>query len=346
MLPILSLFLVSLMVTQFVRLLALRWGLLDVPNHRSAHSQATPRGGGIGFVMVFLFTTAWLARQGTISGRVGGALIGGGLAVAVVGFLDDRFQLPAQVRVVVHFAAAGWAVWRLGGVAPLQLGWVVWDWGWIGYAVAIVGLVWMINLYNFMDGIDGLAGLEALAVSGFGSLILAWSAAHDLSIIASVLAATVAGFLVWNWPPAKIFMGDAGSGFLGYVLGLLAIASARDRPWMLWVWVILLGVFIVDATVTLLRRAIARARWYEAHSAHAYQHAARRWGSHLRVTLTVAVFNIGGLLPLAWAGCLWPTLAPLLAMVALTALTWVAVHHGAGLEMSPAALSARSTSED
>ena len=196
--------------------------------------------------------------------------------------------------------------------------------------LALVGLVWMINLYNFMDGNDGLAGLEALCASALGGLLLASSGLGGLGEAALVLAGACAGFLVWNWPPAKIFMGDVGSGFLGFVFGVLAIASAKERSWLLWPWLILLAVFIVDSIVTLVRRLITGERWYEAHCSHAYQHAARRWGSHTKVTLTVAAINVAWLFPLACVACVWPASGPLFALAALTPLICVAFRYDAG----------------
>jgi Fuc2NAc and GlcNAc transferase len=231
------------------------------------------------------------------------------------------------VRLLIQFAAAGWALWQLNGIGPLHLGWIIWDWGWVGQAVALVGLVWMINLYNFMDGIDGLAGVEAVCASGLGGLLLARSGLGEAVL---ALGGASAGFLVWNWPPAKVFMGDVGSGFLGVVFGVLAIASAKERPWLVWVWLILLAVFVVDSTLTLIRRLIAGARWYEAHCCHAYQHAARRWGSHSKVTLAMMAVNLGWLFPLAWGAFVWPAFGPLFAGVALAPLVYVAFRYDAG----------------
>lgn len=230
--------------------------------------------------------------------------------VAAAGLLDDRFSLPARLRIVVHFVAAAWALWRLNGVGPLHLGIAVWDSGWVGQLLALIGLVWMINLYNFMDGIDGLAGTEATCASGFGALLLTLAGLGSLACGALVLAAASAGFLIWNWPPARIFMGDVGSGFLGFVFGVLIIASAKEQPWLLCPWLILLAVFVVDSALTLMRRMFTGARWYEAHSSHAYQHAARRWGSHSKVTLTIAVVNVTWLFPLAWGRAFFQRLDP------------------------------------
>ena len=219
-------------------------------------------------------------------------------------------------------------------MGPLHLGSIIWDWGWVGQLVALVSLVWMINLYNFMDGIDGIAGVEAVCASGLGGLLLALRGLGGLAGGAVLLAAASAGFLAWNWPPAKIFMGDVGSGFLGFVFGVLAISSAKERPWLLWPWLILLSIFIVDSTVTLLRRLISGARWYEAHCSHAYQHAARQWCSHSRVTLTIAAVNVAWLFPLGWGACLWPAVGPLFAVVAFAPLVYTAIRYDAGRDRS------------
>ncbi|MDP2996692.1 MAG: hypothetical protein Q8N47_04330, partial [Bryobacterales bacterium] len=155
-------FLASALVTALVRRYLVRRRVLDIPNGRSLHSVPTPRGGGASIVVVFLLTVLLFIQTGAVSSSLGWALVGGGLAVAVAGFLDDRFRVPARFRLLIHFAAAGWALWWLDGTGPLHLGWISWDWGWVGQILALVGLVWMINLYNFMDGIDGIAGVEAV----------------------------------------------------------------------------------------------------------------------------------------------------------------------------------------
>ena len=323
---------VSALLTAWVRRYLLSGRVLDVPNMRSSHSVPTPRGGGISIVAVFLVSVLWLAHQGMISGGLGAALAGGGLLVATVGLLDDHFGLSARLRLLIHFAAAGWALWQLDGGWTIHLGWIGWDWG--GRLLLLVGIVWMVNLYNFMDGIDGIAGVEAVCASGLGCLLLMRSGFGGLAGIALALTGASAGFLVWNWPPARIFMGDAGSGFLGFVFGVLAVASAKERPWLLWPWLILLSVFIVDSAVTLIRRFISGARWYEAHCSHAYQHAARRWGSHSKVTLTIAAINAAWLFPLAWAACVWPAAGPVFAVIAMAPLVYTAFRYDAGHDTS------------
>jgi len=324
----------SALVTALLRAYLLRQKVLDIPNVRSSHSVPTPRGGGVGIVLIFLLVVLWFVYRGSLAPNLGWALIGGGFAVALTGLLDDHFRLSVRLRLLIQFAAAAWALWQLNGVGPLHLGWIVWDWGWLGQFFGLVGLVWMINLYNFMDGIDGLAGIEALCVSGFGALLMAWSGLPTLSAVAMALAASSAGFLVWNWPPARIFMGDVGSGFLGFVFGVLAISSAKERPGLLWPWLILLAVFIVDSMITLARRLISGALWYEAHRSHAYQHAAERQHSHLKVTLAVAAINVVWLFPLGWAAVLWPTAGPLFAAIAVTPLIYTAFRYHAGQDRS------------
>ena len=179
--------------------------------------------------------------------------------------------------------------------------------GWSAQVFAALLIVWLLNLYNFMDGIDGIAGIEAVTV-GAGCAVVAFVVGYPAGAIACLLlAAASAGFLAWNFPPARIFMGDAGSGFLGVVFGVLAVDASRQTPELLWSWLILLGAFIVDATVTLLRRLIRGERVYEAHRSHAYQHAARAIGKHRPVTLAIGAINVLWLLPLALmvarAGC-------------------------------------------
>jgi Fuc2NAc and GlcNAc transferase len=160
-------------------------------------------------------------------------------------------------------------------------------------------LVWLLNLYNFMDGIDGIAAVEAVSVCLAGALFYALLGEWRLALLPVVLALSCVGFLVWNFPPARIFMGDAGSGYLGMLLGLLSLQAALLEPQLFWAWLVMLGVFVVDASLTLLRRILRGEAPQQAHRSHAYQFASREFGAHLPVTLTVALINICWLLPLS-----------------------------------------------
>ncbi len=299
MLPVLAG--LSLALTALMRRYALARSLMDVPNARSSHRLPTPRGGGVAIVVSFLLALPLAAGSGLIDWTLAWALLGAGGAVALLGFLDDHGHIAARWRLLGHFAGAGWALFWLGGLPPLALFGQIVDLGWLGHALAALYLVWMLNLYNFMDGIDGIAGVEALCVCLGAALLLlavpAENAGHVWVLLA--LACAVAGFLFWNFPPARIFMGDAGSGFLGIILGILSLQAAWVSPQGLWCWGILLGVFVVDATFTLLRRLLRGEPVYQAHRSHAYQYAARHFGHHLPVTLAVVAINLLWLLPLA-----------------------------------------------
>jgi Fuc2NAc and GlcNAc transferase len=236
------------------------------------------------------------------------ALLGGGLAVAIVGYVDDRRSLPVAVRMLVHLGSAAWAVYALGGLPALRWGTSTLHLGLSGDVLAVFGIVWMLNLFNFMDGIDGLAASEAVFVALAGTALAGFLPSFGAAIALLVAAANL-GFLCWNWPPAKIFMGDVGSGYLGYVLAVLALSAARENSVMLYVWLILGGVFLVDATVTLARRAARGERVYEAHRSHAYQWLSRHWKSHKSVTIAVAAVNLFWLLPCAWFATRHPLLA-------------------------------------
>ncbi len=290
----------SALATGALRRYALAKRVLDIPNERSSHTVATPRGGGVAIVLTFLASAMLFAVWGELPVRVAIAVVGAGSLVAIVGFVDDHRHIAARWRLLAHFTAASWAVTWLGGLPALALLGEPIALGLAGSVLAVVGLVWLLNLYNFMDGIDGIAAVEALTTC-LGALVLYRlqpTAAGEPLLVVS-LAAAVLGFFIWNLPPAKIFMGDAGSGFLGITLGVLAMRAAAVSPDLLWSWLILLGVFVVDATVTLIQRLRRGARAYEAHRSHAYQHAALNLGRHGPVTLLVGLINLGWLLP--WA---------------------------------------------
>lgn len=288
-------------LTGLVRRYALARRLFDIPNARSSHVIPTPRGGGVAIVFTFLLALPVLAFEGLASWPLVWALSGAGGAVALLGLLDDHGHIPARWRLSGHFICAAWASFWLGGLPALTLFGVDIQLGWLGHALALIGLVWLLNLYNFMDGIDGIASIEAISVCLGGALLYLCVGHPELIAMPATLAAAVLGFLLWNFPPARIFMGDAGSGFLGMVLGVLSLHAAWVSPSLLWGWLILLGVFIVDATFTLFSRLLRGERIHEAHRSHAYQHASRQYKAHLPVMLAVGLMNLFWLLPIAMA---------------------------------------------
>jgi Fuc2NAc and GlcNAc transferase len=308
------------LMTGVVRRHALVKGVLDMPGARSSHTVPIPRGGGLAVVAAFGTGIAFLMVMGDLPFSTGGALLGAGLAVAAVGFADDVHELPVHWRLCVHLAAAVWA-WALVG---RDVEWAALTGGllpsWLGPVVVVLGLVWLLNLFNFMDGIDGIAAVQTVCACVGGALLAACAGVADGWVVPLVLAAAVGGFLVWNWPPARIFLGDVGSGFLGLTVGLMALDAARSQPKLLWGWAVLLAVFVSDASMTLLRRALRGERVYVAHRNHAYQRLARRWGDHRPVTVLVGVIDLLWLLPLALATVRWPAAAAALTVLAYAPL--------------------------
>lgn len=292
-------FILSLGLTWCLKKYAQAKNIIDVPNHRSSHVIPTPRGGGVAFVASVLIAIPWLVFLGYIPLPASMAVIGAGLVVAMLGFFDDHGHVPAYMRLLGHFSASIFAVCCLGGMPAISFfGWSI-STGWLLSGLAVVYLVWILNLYNFMDGIDGLAAIEAIYVCLSGAFLYWLNADYFTMDIPLIIATAVAGFLWWNFPPAKIFMGDAGSGFLGLILGILSIQAASINPQFFWCWLILLGVFIVDATTTLISHVFQGIKVYEAHRDHAYQHAVRRFDSHFKVTCGILMINIFWLLPMA-----------------------------------------------
>lgn len=321
---------ISLLLAGALRRYALARSLMDVPNARSSHSVPTPRGGGVAIVVSFLAALPLLAVLDVLAWPVLWALLGGGAWVAVVGFLDDHGHIAARWRLLAHFIGAAWALGWLGGLPSLVVFGFDLELGWLGYGLAAFYLVWLLNLYNFMDGIDGIASVEAISVCLGGALLYVLLGETTAAVAPLLLAVAVAGFLFWNFPPARIFMGDAGSGFLGIALGVLSLQAAWVAPQLLWSWLILLGVFIVDATWTLFRRLLRGDKVYEAHRSHAYQYASRQFGKHLPVTLGVGLLNLFWLIPIA----VWVALGGVDGawglLLAYLPLLWLVVKYHAG----------------
>lgn len=323
----------SYFLTGWFRRYALNKNMLDVPNARSSHTLPTPRGGGLSVVLVFLSAVGGLSFFDVIAidpVYIAGLILSGAL-VAGIGFWDDHVSIPAKWRFLVHFIAATGALLILSEMPELRFFSIeISGWGLL-FGIYAIMLVWLLNLYNFMDGIDGIAGVEAITTAGSAALLLLLQGQNDWGLLMLLLAASAGGFLVWNWPPAKIFMGDACSGFLGFVLGLLAVLTSLFGAMNLWSWWILLGVFIVDATITLLRRIMRGEAWHQAHRSHAYQILSRRLNSHKKVTQGVLAINVFWLLPWAYVSMIYEAWAPLICFVAMAPLCISALMVGAGM---------------
>lgn len=288
-------------LTGLIRRYALSRELMDVPNARSSHSVPTPRGGGVAIVISFLISLPVLLLFELLPMNQLLSFVTAGVVVATIGFVDDHGHIAARWRLLAHFLASATGLYFLGGFPAIQIFGFELQLGWLGHILALIYLVWMLNLYNFMDGIDGIAGIEVATVCLGGFLLFLMGDFTTFAEQLTVMTLGVAslGFLIWNFPPAKIFMGDAGSGFIGLMLGLFSIAAAHVDQSLFWGWLVLLGVFIVDATVTLVRRAISGRAVYEAHRSHAYQYLSRKMGSHKSVSVAVGIINLAWLFPVA-----------------------------------------------
>jgi len=316
-----------------------RFGLLDTPVARSAHVAPKPLGGGAALAAPYFLCVIWFVTSAAIS--EGALAYLGCLFIVVLGFSDDRWQLSFKVRLPVQFIVSVAAV-RAIGVDSVDFGFFSLSEPLTLSLLAVLSLVWLCNLTNFMDGIDGIAASQLLVTSLSCVVLLAGleggldaaageSGEHDVVLTLSVvLAASAASFLLWNWSPASLFMGDAGSGFIGFALGLLALESLVTQRMSVWSWVLLLGVFIADTAVTILVRIIRGERWYEGHSQHAYQILSRRLNSHPRVVGGVILINICWLLPLAWVAGILPHYGVLFATIGLAPLLLGCYRLGAG----------------
>lgn len=322
-----AVFLISVFTTRMSIIWAERRNIIDHPNHRSSHTRPTPRGGGIGIVVASSAAILACALLGLLAPRIAVAILCG-IPVAIAGYIDDRVSLSARTRLLVQVACAAAALWFLSPVPPLRIAGIMFP-GWVSLAIYLLAIVWLTNLFNFMDGIDGIAAGQAIAVG----LLWAIAPSSALALIGTIFAAASGGFLVFNRPPAKIFMGDVGSGFCGFFIGVAALAQASQMPnTSFLLWLIPAAPFILDATYTLIVRVIRGQSPSEAHRSHAYQRAAKRIGRHGPVSGTYFILAV------FWFGTafLWSyftgTSEYLLFIITAVPFLYGLVKFGAGLE--------------
>lgn len=282
-----AVFLASAGAVRYLRVWLLRRAFLDLPNERSSHSAPTPRGGGLAVMAVVLAAWILLALRTGAPEGLWIVIPGAGLLMAL-SWMDDRKNLPAGPRFMIQ------AVVVATGLVALPPGAVFQDFlpFWLDRLLAAIGWLWFLNLYNFMDGIDGITGVETIAVATGVAFLSHLAALHpDFVPLSLTLAAAAAGFLVWNWQPAKIFLGDVGSVPLGFLLGWLLLSLAAQG---LWAGALILpAYYLADATLTLAKRAWRREKIWQAHRSHFYQQAVQKGLSHAKVSLVIAAANLG-----------------------------------------------------
>lgn len=277
------LFLMSLSLTYFIRIVALKKSLLAIPTERSSHTIPTPHGGGIAISICWFLGLIYLFMHEAIDFSLFYALMIGS-ALSFVSYLDDLYDISPKTRLLIQALISLLGLYLLGGLSKIDFGFFVIENQWMTNLLAFLGLMWFINLYNFLDGIDGYAGSEAifLAVASW----LLFGGDYFLVLISSVL-----GFLIWNWHKAKIFMGDVGSTLLGYSIGIFAIYHQNNGV-SIFVWLILFGIFWFDATLTLYRRYQNKEKLSHAHRKHAYQRLVQSGWSHSKVVMYSLGINL------------------------------------------------------
>ena len=292
---------ISVLLTGAVRSYLCHKAILDHPNHRSSHTIPTPRGGGIAVAAVIL--GGWLWKMGIAFNPLDYLPVAVASLLAVLSWLDDIYDLSARIRLLAQL-----------GLTALSLPWIFQHGvpfdgflpAWLTGILAVLAWTAFLNFFNFMDGIDGISGIEAVSI-GIGITLIPLSAPLLLTAPEPtfrlepglLIAAAAAGFLAWNWHPAKIFLGDVGSIALGYLLGGLLMALAAKGYWA--AALILPGYYLMDAGLTLLKRIVRRERIWEAHRDHYYQRAVRSGHSHARVSLMIGLVNCGLILLAIWS---------------------------------------------
>lgn len=309
-----------------------RWApclrLVQVANERSSHVRPTPSGGGLAIAVAVV---AWGAVL-TLSMPIPLHWLLLGAAIAALGFTDDAFDLNAVLRFTIQIGIIAIAIWA-SAVPPLELPFAYQLAGPILGVLLVIAGVWWINLFNFMDGIDGLAGSQALMILAGAMGLWLWSdsaaASEPMWGLAAISFAATAGFLLLNWPPARIFMGDAGSNFLALIM-LAVMLTMIERGVIGYAGALTLAsVFISDATVTVVRRILQGERPWAAHRTHAYQKLSRRFG-HRSVTVAYGVISLFWAIPLTFVAVRWPDLQWSAAVTALLPLFITAAALGAG----------------
>lgn len=323
-------------IAALIRQHAVTFRLLQDPNHRSSHQQPTPHGGGLGIVLAS--SVAGLGLTLHAAWQSGWFVLLLGLLLALVGLRDDIQHIPARIRLAIQMVVASILLVGLDCVPAMPLAAKVFPGGLLlGLLLAallLLAAVWWINLFNFMDGIDGLAASQAVFMLLAAAGMAIWAQPGVLLEPAWgwMLCTAVAcvGFLLLNWPPAKIFMGDVGSTYLAFMILALALVSVRAGWLSVPLWLVLGALFASDASVTLLTRMLRGEPWHQAHRSHAYQHLARRWGKHRPVTLLAIAINGLWLAPLAWACLAQPQWAWLWVVMAYLPLLIAVYRLGAG----------------
>jgi Fuc2NAc and GlcNAc transferase len=275
----------TILLTYLVKKLASRYRIVNEPSERGLHSTSTPRAGGLAIIIVWYIGITFFYIKGVIDDNLYPALMSGAI-LAVVGLVDDIVEVKPITRLIIQFIVAILAFYFLGGLRkPITFGIDILTVPFIVYPITIVGMVWFINLFNFMDGADGFASIEAILV---GLVLYIFTGSLELLLLAS----SVLGFLYWNWPKAKIFMGDVGSTQIGFILVVLGIHYHNTLDFSIFNWMMITAPFWFDASLTLFRRWQNREQLSRPHRKHAYQRFILAGNSHEKLDIALIVVNV------------------------------------------------------
>lgn len=281
----LTLIIISFIGVWFYRRLAIRIKIMDIPNARSSHTIPTPRGGGIAVAGAWFTAIGYMFFFGdSISSSLFYALLSGTILV-IAGILDDIWSISPKIRLVAQLISAGLALFFLGGMKRIDLGFYVYENIWILTPLAFIAIIWFINLFNFLDGIDGYLSCEVI----FITIATGFMFKNGYAL---AMASATLGFLFLNWPKAKIFMGDVGSTLLGFNIAIIALYSQDINACSMLVWVMLSSLFWFDATLTLFRRIRNKEQLMVSHRKHAYQRIVQAGFSHQKTLFYSIGINI------------------------------------------------------
>jgi UDP-N-acetylmuramyl pentapeptide phosphotransferase/UDP-N-acetylglucosamine-1-phosphate transferase len=275
---------ISFLLTFLIKYLAKRHRIIDIPNERSSHTKPTPRGGGLAIVISWYLGISLLFYFKMIDRPLYLSLMSGSL-LAIISLLDDLINLKPIFRLLVQTISASLAIFFLPALKPFEILGMHLTYTIIIYPILIIGIVWFINIFNFLDGIDAYASLEAI----FLAFVLFLFTENSINLI---LIASISGFLYWNWPKAKIFMGDVGSTQLGFILIVLGIYFHNQCQFSFINWLMLSSPFWFDATYTLYRRWKNKEKITQAHRKHAYQRIVQSGFSHLKTDVFLLIINL------------------------------------------------------
>lgn len=314
----------SYVITKLLIRYAHKKQLLDIANERSSHTQATPRIGGLSFVPLICLT---LIIYSLINGKYELLLFTllPILGVAATGLIDDIKGVNQVTRFMLYLFCSIVALGNMPNIATHPY-WLIALEG----CVLSLSIAWLTNLFNFMDGIDGITASEGIFVFSALAFFAYLNESNSLCYLLILIAAPLAGFLALNWQPAKTFMGDVGSTFIGILIGCMCLYSLNQGTLSIYSAIILLGSFLVDASWTLAYRFISGQQWYQAHRSHHYQILSRKLNSHHQVSLLYLLVNLFWLLPLALAANQWKAYGLLITAISLLPLMWLCFIIGAG----------------